>query len=232
MNPVKSFKNLTRFEKLLWLFSLVSVIICFLLSGKGDYLNLTASLIGVTALIFVAKGDVLGQLLSVVFAVFYGIISWEFRYYGEVATYMLMTAPIALASVITWIRNPYSEMEVKVGRLSGKKWILLTLCAVTVTVIFYFILDYFETPNIVFGTFSIFTSFMASSLTMLRSEYYGLWYGLNDIVLIVLWVLASLKDKSYLPMVACFGVFLLNDAYGFFNWQKMKKNQSLGLDNK
>lgn len=228
MNPLKSFKNLTLFEKLLWLFSFVCVIVCFLLSGKGDYLNLTASLIGVTALIFVAKGDVLGQLLSVAFAVFYGIISWKFRYYGEVATYMLMTAPIAVASVVSWLRNPYTEMEVKVGKLSVKKWIVLLLCAVAVTVVFYFVLDYFDTPNIIFGTLSVFTSFMASSLTMLRSEYYGVWYGLNDIVLIVLWVLASLKDMSYLPMVACFCVFLLNDAYGFVNWQRIKKRQNIG----
>lgn len=232
MNIIKSFKNLTGFEKLLWLFSFISVIICFLFSGKGDYLNLTASLIGVTALIFVAKGDVIGQLLSVVFAVFYGMISWQFRYYGEVATYLLMTAPIAMASVITWLRNPYSEREVKVGKLSLKKWVLLVLSACLVTVLFYFILDYFDTPNIFFSTLSVFTSFMASSLTMLRSEYYGVWYGLNDIVLIVLWVLASIKDKSYLPMVACFSVFLLNDAYGFINWQRLKKKQSLNLGNK
>ena len=91
--------------------------------------------------------------------------------------------------------------------------------------IFYFILEYFNTPNLIFGTLSVFTSFMAASLTMLRSEYYGLWYGMNDIVLIVLWTLASVKDISYLPMVACFSIFLINDAYGFINWQRIKKRQ-------
>ena len=69
-------------------------------------LTLIASLIGVTALIFVAKGDVTGQVLTVVFSVLYSVISFEFTYYGEMITYMFMTAPIAAMSVYTWIRHP------------------------------------------------------------------------------------------------------------------------------
>ena len=52
-----------------------------------------------------------------------------------------------------------------------------------------------DTPNIVFSTISVTTSFLAASLTMLRSSYYALGYAMNDIVLIVLWVLASLKIR-------------------------------------
>lgn len=198
---------------------------CYALTPEKSLLSLIASLIGVTALIFVAKGDVVGQVLCVVFALVYAVVSWQMRYYGEIITYLCMSGPIALMSVITWLRNPYSEHEVRVRTLKCGGWIGLTCLAGVVTAFFYFILDYFDTPNIVFGTLSVFTSFMASGLTMLRSEYYGIWYGLNDIVLIVLWVLASIKDVSYAPMVACFGIFLINDAYGFINWQRIKKRQ-------
>lgn len=225
MNIISSIKNLTRFEKCLWAFSFVGICVCYALTPEKSLLSLAASLIGVTALIFVAKGDVVGQALCVVFSLFYAVVSWQMRYYGEIITYLCMSAPIALMSVITWLKNPYSEHEVRVRTLNARGWIALTCLAGLVTVVFYFILDYFDTPNIVFGTLSVFTSFMASGLTMLRSEYYGMWYGLNDIVLIVLWVLASIKDVSYAPMVACFGIFLINDAYGFINWQRIKKRQ-------
>ena len=76
------FAELTRFERWLWLISLAVIAGSFLLLPEKDYLSLTASLIGVTALIFVAKGDPLGQVLTVVFSVFYGIIEWTFCYYG------------------------------------------------------------------------------------------------------------------------------------------------------
>lgn len=227
MNIISSIKNLSLFERFLWVFSLIGVSVCYALTPEKSLLSLAASLIGVTALIFVAKGDVIGQALSVVFALFYALVSWKMKYYGEIITYLCMTAPIAMMSVITWIRNPYSEHEVRVRTLNVRQWIALVCLAGLVTVAFYFILDYFDTPNLIFSTLSVFTSFMASGLTMLRSEYYGFWYGMNDIVLIVLWVLASVEDISYAPMVACFGIFLLNDAYGFINWQRIKKRQKL-----
>ena len=115
------FKDLTGFEKALWIVSVIVVILSFLLSPKNDWLTLISSLIGVTALIFVAKGYVLGQILTVVFAAFYGIVSYYFAYYGELITYLLMTSPIAIMSVISWIRHPYKDTsEVTVSRLSRK----------------------------------------------------------------------------------------------------------------
>lgn len=90
------FKELNKFEKCLWFISVSSIFISYLCFRGSDYLTLTASLIGVTALIFVAKGFVIGQVLTVVFSVFYGIISYYFSYYGEMITYLGMTTPIAI----------------------------------------------------------------------------------------------------------------------------------------
>ena len=76
------------------------------------------------------------------------------------------------------------------------------------------------------STVSVATSFFAAYLTFLRSPYYALAYTANDIVLIVLWVISSFQDPSYLSMVACFVMFLFNDLYGFFNWLKMQRKQA------
>ena len=82
-----------------------------------------------------------------------------------------------------------------------------------------------NTANLIFSTISITTSFVASYLTFLRSPYYAIGYSANDVVLIILWILASVEDISYLPMVACFIMFLFNDLYGFYNWRRMQKRQ-------
>ena len=74
------FKDLNRFELALWITSLALITASFLLTKEKDLLSLLASLIGATALIFVSKGYVLGQVLTVVFSVFYGIISFFFQY--------------------------------------------------------------------------------------------------------------------------------------------------------
>ncbi len=224
------FKDLSIFERILWVGSLVIIIISFLISNGGDYLSLIASLLGATALIFVAKGYVLGQVLTVVFAVFYGIISFFFSYYGEMITYLCMTSPIAIMSIISWIKHPYKDTnEVEVNTVSKKQIILMNVLTIAVTVIFYFILKAIGNANLLFSTISVTTSFLASYLTFLRSPYYALAYAANDIVLIILWILASCVDSSYITMVICFVIFLINDVYGFVNWQKMKKRQDVSV---
>ena len=220
------FKSLNRFELTLWITSLAVVTASYLIVNTSDILPLCASLIGVTALIFVAKGRSIGQLLTIVFSVFYGIISIKNQYYGEMITYLGMSAPMALVALISWIKNPYKNTaEVKVNSLSRKQLTLMSVSCVAVTIAFYFILRALGNASLLFSTLSVTTSFLASYLTALRSPYYALAYSANDIVLIVLWVVASMENPEYVPMIACFVMFLANDLYGFYNWRKMKKRQ-------
>ncbi len=224
---MKYLKDLTKFELGLWIVSAIVVSLSFLLVPNKDILSLLASLIGVTALIFVSKGYVLGQLLFIAFALFYGIISLYFRYYGEMITYFFMSTPMAICVTIEWYKNPYkNSKEVTINSVNKKQISVMIVLAIIVTAVFYFILKALNTANLFFSTISITTSFIAAYLTYLRSPYYAIGYCANDIVLIVLWVLASIKDTVYIPMIFCFIMFFANDIYGFINWQKMKERQS------
>lgn len=220
------FANLSKFEWLLWLGSVIIVSASFVLAGSFYWLTLLASLIGVTALIFLAKGDVTGQILTVVFSMLYGIISYQYQYFGEMITYLGMTMPIAILSIYTWLKHPYqASNEVEVNKLGRIQILLLIVLTAAVTYGFYFILKHFHTANLIISTVSIATSFSASYLLVFRSPFYALAYAANDIVLILLWVLASIENISYLPMVMCFAMFLLNDMYGFINWRRMSTRQ-------
>ena len=195
---------------------------------RGNYVTLAASLIGATSLIFCAKGNPIGQLLMIVFSVLYGIISFTFAYYGEMITYLGMTAPMAVFALVSWLKNPYNgnKSEVKVNTISSSEIIFMLFLAAVVTGVFYFILKFFNTANLLPSTLSVTTSFIAVYLTFRRSPYFPLAYAANDLVLIVLWILASLSDSSYISVVICFVMFLANDIYGFISWIKMRKRQT------
>ncbi len=223
-------KLLNYFSKLeiaLWSTSVFLIIVSFLAFDRTNYLTLIASLIGVTSLIFNAKGNPFGQFLMVIFSLLYGVISYTFAYYGEMITYLGMTMPMAVFALISWLRNPYkgNKAEVKVNNIGKIEQILMWFAAALVTFIFYFILEYFNTANIVPSTISVTTSFLAVYLTFRRSPYFALAYAANDMVLIVLWILASISDIRYFSVVVCFIAFLFNDIYGFVSWQRMKKRQ-------
>lgn len=220
-------KKFSKFELILWLSSLVIITLSFLLVKSTDYLSLAASLIGATSLIFTAKGNVIGQILIVVFAILYSIISYTFRYYGEMITYLGMTALIAIITIFMWLKNPFDgdKSQVSVNKLSVQEYIFMFILTALVTAAFYFILRAFNTANLVISTVSVTTSFLASYLTMRRSEYYAFAYACNDVVLIIMWIMATASNITYISMVICFVVFLVNDIYGFVNWSKMKSKQ-------
>lgn len=230
MNIKKSILSLTKVQIVIWVVSVLAIFASFLCARSEDYMTVAASLVGATALIFLAKGDALGQLLSIVFALLYAVISFKCRYYGEMITYLGMTLPSAAVAMINWIRNPYAECEVKVAEMTGSKWLLLITSSVLVTAVMGMVLWYFDTANLLFSTISVTTSYFASMLTIFRSPYYAVAYAFNDIVLIILWTLMTLGNLDYLPMVICFVVFLVNDLYGFANWQGMKKKQGSCLE--
>lgn len=219
-------------EWVLWLVSVVAIVLSFVLFGCGDYLTLVASLIGVTSLIFNAKGNPVGQALMVAFSIMYAIVSLTFRYYGEMLTYLGMTMPMSVIALVSWLKHPYkgNKAQVEVNVISAKEWLFMFGLTAVVTFGFYFVLDAFDTANIVPSTISVATSFVAVYLTFRRSHFYALGYAANDIVLIVLWTMASLQNAVYWSVVVCFVAFLINDLYGFLSWQKMKKRQTANSD--
>ena len=218
----------SKSEIALWSSSVLLIVGSFFMFNAESYLTLSASLVGVTSLIFNAKGNPFGQFLMVVFSLLYGIISFSFHYYGEMITYLGMTMPMAVFALISWLRNPYkgNKAEVKVNAISKREALYMCFGTAVITFLFYFILDYFNTANIGLSTISVATSFAAVYLTFRRSPAFALAYASNDIVLIALWIIASISDARYVSVAVCFIAFLANDIYGYVNWQRMKIRQS------
>ena len=198
----------TRSELILWACSALAIIISFAIFDRGSSFTLIASLIGVTSLIFNAKGNPIGQLLMIIFSILYAIISYSFSYYGEMITYLGMTLPMAAFSLISWLKHPFkgNKAEVEVNVVSRKEHVFMWVLTSIVT--------------------AVSTSFAAAYLTFRRSPLYAVWYAANDVILVVLWVLASFSDLSYISVVVCFVAFLFNDLYGFINWKRMQRKQA------
>ena len=223
-NPIK---ELTKWEWLIWLSSLAIVLVSNLLTADLDILTLAAALIGVTSLIFAAKGNVWAQILMVVFSILYGIISFRFRYWGEMITYLGMSMPMAVFSLVSWLRHPSDKKdEVKVNHLKAPEFVFMAFLTIAVTIAFYFILKYFNTANLIPSTISVTTSFAAVYFVFRRSQLYAVAYAANDVILVVLWLMAAADDIKYISVAVCFMAFLVNDIYGFINWRKMAKAQA------
>lgn len=232
MSKIKDrFSHFTRGEKILWSASVALILVSFFLFDRQNYMTLFTSLLAVTALIFVAKGDPIGQFLFIFFEIFYAMISLSYAYYGETITYLFMSLPMSVLSVISWLRNPYKgdKKEVTVNRVGKKELVLMLLADVAVSAVFYFILGWLGTSNLIVSTFSVATSFAAAYLTFRRSPFFAFGYAINDIVLVVLWTLAAIDDVKYVSVAVCFMAFFSNDLYSFINWRRMENRQEKNI---
>ena len=223
----KKKRYFSKFEIILWCCSVLLTVAAFAVFDRGNYIIPIASVIGATYLIFNAKGNPIGQALLIIFSALYGVISYSFAYYGEMVTYLGMSTPMAAVALIAWLRNPYngSRAEVKINSLRKREVVFMLALTAAVTFMFYFILKYFRTANMIPSTLSVATSFAAVYLTVRRSRYFALAYAANDIILIILWTLASLDNKLYISVTICFVMFLANDIYSFINWTEIHKRQ-------
>ena len=227
----KLFSYFSKGEIALWASSVILILVSFALFDRINYLTLFASLIGVTSLIFSAKGNPFGQMLMIVFSILFGITSYTFRYFSEMITYLGMTMPMAVVALGAWLKHPFQgkKSEVAVNQIGKKESILMWCLTVVVTVAFYFVLAHFQTTNLLPSTISVTTSFVAVYLTFRRSPYFALAYAANDLVLILLWTLASIENVHYISVVVCFVAFAVNDLYCYFSWRKMEKRQRMLL---
>ena len=218
-------KSLTTREWILWLSSLLIVSLSNVLASDIEPLTMVSACIGVTSLIFAVVGNVWLQILMIIFSILYAVIAWQFHYWGEMITYLGMTMPMAMWSTITWMKNPSENgKEVAIQKLTTKHIAGLIISSAIMTFVFYLLLRKLDTPNIIFSTISVTTSFLAAALTMLRSSYYALGYAANDIVLIVLWALASVENTAYIAVTVNFIIFFFNDMYGFVSWKRRERN--------
>ena len=138
MSFIKAIKYFSKTEIALWSCSVILILISFCVFDRENYLTLIASQIGITSLIFNAKGNPVGQVLMVIFSLLYGVISYTFAYYGEMITYLGMTMPMAVVALVSWLKNPYegNKAEVEVNTVSKAETILMWVITVVVTALF------------------------------------------------------------------------------------------------
>lgn len=216
------------FEYSLWGTSVLLILASFLIFDRSGYLSLISSLVGVTSLIFCAKGNPAGHVLMFTFSIFYSIISYHQAYYSEMITYLGMSGPMALLALFSWLKNPYkgNKAEVRINHATRRDIVWMIGLTAAVTLAFFFILRALNTANLPLSTLSITTSFAAVFMCFRRVSWYPLLYAANDLVLILLWVLAAITQISYLSVVICFVVFLFNDIYCFVSWKRMQQKQA------
>lgn len=195
--------------------------ICF----KASWISAVTGIFGLSCVIFTAKGKVLGIFLTWGMIVFYSILSYRNKYYGEVFINIFMMLPMTVISLVSWLKHLGKDYVVKVNSITKKELIIVFSVALIAFVVFFFLLRALGTSQLIFSTISIVTSVLATYFQSRRSKYGFLSFLFNDAVLCALWLMATLKDTKNIPMLVAVSLFVLCDIYGFISWSVMQRRQ-------
>lgn len=223
----KYFSDWNKFELSFLILGVVTSILSSIIF-KGTIIDtLYTSSYLITALLM-AKGKVECYFVGFVSVFFYGIVSFNQGYYGELLITIFLTFPIMVIGIISWLRHQDKEDDVvMISSLPKKEIIIALLSQLILFWIYYFILKIFNTDLLVISSLSVVTSVLASYFEARRSEWSLFCYIANDIVIITLWLIPIISGQTELISVLVGPILLLiNDIYGSYNWRKLKQHQT------
>ena len=223
----KYFKDWTKFE-LSFLIIGLSLAILFTIIFKGTIIDMCYTILYFTTALLMSKGKVECYFVGFISVFFYGIVSFNQSYYGELLITILLTFPIMIVGIISWLRNRDKEDNtVIINTLSIKEIIIVLISQIVMFWLYYYILKIFNTSLLIISTCSVVTSVLASYFEARRSELSLISYICNDLILISLWITPVIQgDSTKIPVLLCPTLLLINDIYGTYNWKRLKKKQT------
>lgn len=222
------FKDWNLFEKL-YLFVGIVVGILTSIIFNGTIIDSLYTITYLTTAILMSKGKVESYFIGIIGVFFYGIVSYNQGYYGELLITIFLTFPMMIIGIISWLKHQDKDEDVVIISSLSKKEIVFAFSSQLILFwVYYFLLKAFNTDLLMISSLSIVTSVLATYFEARRSELSLFCYVANDLILITLWMIPIINGVTSLISVLIGPMLLLvNDIYGSYNWKRLKDIQKV-----
>lgn len=220
------FKDWNLFEKL-YLFVGIVVGILTSIIFNGTIIDSLYTVTYLTTAILMSKGKVESYFIGIISVFFYGIVSYNQGYYGELLITIFLTFPMMIIGIVSWLKHQDKDEDVVIISSLPKKEIVFAFSSQLILFwVYYFLLKAFNTDLLMISSLSIVTSVLATYFEARRSELSLFCYVANDLILITLWMIPIINGVTSLISVLIGPMLLLvNDIYGSYNWKRLKDIQ-------
>lgn len=220
------FKDWNLFEKL-YLFVGIVVGILTSIIFNGTIIDSLYTVTYLTTAILMSKGKVESYFIGIISVFFYGIVSYNQGYYGELLITIFLTFPMMIIGIVSWLKHQDKDEDVVIISSLSKKEIVFAFSSQLILFwVYYFLLKAFNTDLLMISSLSIVTSVLATYFEARRSELSLFCYVANDLILITLCMIPIINGVTSLISVLIGPMLLLvNDIYGSYNWKRLKDIQ-------
>ncbi|OKP82898.1 nicotinamide mononucleotide transporter [Paenibacillus helianthi] len=204
------------------LFTLIAVSFTFL--SKDSFFGFTVFITGVLCVVLSAKG----KLMSYVFGMYntfgYAYLAYVNGLFGEVTLNLMFFVPMNVAGFYMWKKNFQSgKLSMRQMELKGM-FLALAVCIVG-SLLLGFSLSFISGQNSPYiDAITTVLSIVATILMVRRFKEQWLVYIVLNMFTVLLWVIRTLEGSGEgLLMIVMWSAYLINAAYGYYNWNKGAK---------
>lgn len=224
---MKTWRGYNVLDFVLIFSGLLSVIIAGILFGAKWYIIIN-SIFGLLCVFTQAKGKVITQVVGFLYCIFYMIIAYWQKLYGEALLYLIIMLPMYVYGIIHWFANidKKSQEVIVKNNLSKNEWIVLIVGFVAISFGVFFLLKKFNTSQLILSTVSFVSMLPAVYLLARRCKWNMIAFLINDLVVPFLWLNFILHGSfDFIPMIVNYVFQIIYDIYGLIQWNKLEKKQ-------
>ena len=213
------------FEKVFLMSMLLLQIIVFCMTPDTP-LNIIAGVAGVISVVLCAKGKLSFYFIGFVQTISYLFLAWQNCFYGEVIENVFYLVTMVWGIVIwkkSMTNNDDGTSDVTAKKFSVAQWVLSVVGTVVATIVMGYWLTTIGSAQAYTDAATNVMAIIAQFLMIWRFREQWIWWIVIDLLCIKLWCVAGNWS-----MVAMYIAWTANCVYGWYNWTKLNKQQSMG----
>ena len=215
----KEFGNIGRFEALLYIVSIFTIVfVSFYL--KNSKIAALSAFFGISYTILAGKGKIYCYFFGLISSLLYSYLAFKNSFFGNFILNFFYYLPAQIIGIFLWKKHLKKEsFEIIKRKLNIKNKVLIFTFAILLSVIAGLILDnfgnmaYFDAICLIFSIFAMF-------LTVKRCiEQWYFWTVVNASC-VVMWLNACLNGSNCHAIVIMWLVYLVLGIYFLKKWRK------------
>lgn len=219
----------TVFEKLFLVSMLLLQIIVYIIV-PDTVIGIISGISGVISVVLCAKGKISFYYIGFVQTISYLYLAYANKLYGEVIENIFYLVTMVWG-IFLWKKNMQKNddgtSDVKAKKFTPLQWTLSIILTLLATYFVGLWLESIGSNEAYLDAATNVMSIFAQLLMIWRFREQWIWWIVIDVICVIMW--ARIGNWS---MVAMYISWIINAAYGWYNWSKLNRSQNTDYDAK
>ena len=209
----------------IWFLVATAVILGLSIYWKDTWISLVAAVTGTWCVILTGKGKRSSFIFGLINVIFYAIVAFDAKYYGEVMLNLFYYFPMNFVGWFVWKKHMDEQKgEVIKVRLPLKKSMIVYGVTAAAIFIYGYILERLGGNLPYVDSMSTVISVVAQVLSIKRlMEQWVLWIVV-DVVTVIMWAVHFAQGGETVATLAMWAVYLINAVIMFIRWYREAKD--------